>query len=84
MLLTHGAGSGQHAVAAVTTIGHEVSGLRRWALDVQGLSNHNKATCALANKLARICFATLRDKQPFGEAHSLDKKITRGSFAMPA
>ena len=27
-------------------------------------SNHNKATCALANKLARICYATLRDGDP--------------------
>ncbi|WP_264362131.1 hypothetical protein [Ramlibacter tataouinensis] len=25
----------------------------------------NKASCALANKLARICFATLRHQQPF-------------------
>jgi hypothetical protein len=31
-----------------------------------GRSNHNKAACALANKLARICYATLRDKEPFG------------------
>jgi transposase len=32
-----------------------------------GRSNHNKAACALANKLARICYATLRDKEPFAE-----------------
>ncbi len=43
----------------------EVSGVRRWALDVQHRSNHNKAACALANKMARICYATLRDKEPF-------------------
>jgi hypothetical protein len=35
-------------------------------LAVQARSNHNKATCALANKLARICYAVLRDGQPYG------------------
>jgi hypothetical protein len=63
---------------------HEVCGVRRWALDVQARSNHNKAACALANKLARICYATLRDKEPFGEAQQLNKKINRESFVMPA
>lgn len=53
--------------------------------DGQARSNHNKAACALANKLARICYATLRDKEPFGEATlRLAKKISRESFAMPA
>jgi transposase len=28
---------------------------------LQARANHNKAACALANKLARICYATLRD-----------------------
>ena len=60
-------------------------GVRRWALDVQARSNHNKAACALANKLARICYATLRDKEPFGEPTvRLNKKITRESFVMSA
>jgi len=62
----------------------EVCGVRRWALDVQSRSNHNKAACALANKLARICYATLRDKKPFGEDQRLNKKINRESFVMPA
>jgi len=51
---------------------------------VQGRSNHNKATCALANKLARICYATLRDKQRFDEGQSLTRKMNRQAFAMPA
>lgn len=55
----------------------------RWALDVQARSNHNKAACALANKLARICYATLRDKEPFGDGQRLSKKINRESFVMP-
>lgn len=59
-------------------------GFCRWALEVQGRSNHNKATCALANKLARICYATLRDHAPFDEAARLNKKQSRQSFALPA
>ncbi|MFO1376807.1 MAG: hypothetical protein U1F14_07375 [Steroidobacteraceae bacterium] len=46
-------------------------------------ANHNKATCALANKLARICFATLRDHAPYGAAPA-PKKLTRQAFPMPA
>ncbi len=63
--------------------GKEIQGVRRWALEVQGRSNHNKATCALANKLARICYATLRDHKPFDEAARLNRKERRQSFAMP-
>jgi transposase len=51
---------------------------------VQARSNHNKAACALANKLARICYATLRDKEPFEDSQRLSKKINRESFVMPA
>ena len=59
--------------------------MRRWALDVQGRSYHNKAACALANKLARICYATLRDQEPLAEGTVLmSKKITSQAFVMPA
>ncbi|MFG6460965.1 hypothetical protein ACG04Q_05225 [Roseateles sp. DXS20W] len=54
------------------------------ALPVQARSNHNKATCALANKLARICYATLRDHETFDEKAALERKTRRQSFAMPA
>jgi hypothetical protein len=63
--------------------GKEIQGVRRWALEVQGRSTHNKATCALANKLARICYATLRDHKPFDEAARVNRKERRQSFAMP-
>jgi hypothetical protein len=63
--------------------GNSVDGLRQWVLAVQGRSNHNKATCALANKLARICYATLRDGEPYGAAR-LNKKVARAAFALPA
>lgn len=38
-----------------------------WALTLHARSNHNKAACALANKLTRICYATLRDATPYGQ-----------------
>ena len=84
MLLTHGARSVLRAAKVAVGAGREVCGVRRWALDVQGRTNHNKAACALANKLARICYATLRDKQPYGESERLGRKINRESFVMPA
>jgi transposase len=37
--------------------GRNLDRLRNWALAVQARTNHNKATCALANKLARIAWA---------------------------
>ena len=43
---------------------HEVCSVRLWALEVQRRSNHNNAPCALVHKLARICYATLKDKCP--------------------
>lgn len=84
MLLTHGARSVLRAAHATEQAGRSTQGIRRWALEVQARSNHNKATCALANKLARICFATLRDHLPFDEQAGLRKKHSRQSFAMPA
>lgn len=85
MLLTHGARSVLHAAARATITGKQVDGLRQWALNVQARANHNKAACALANKLARICFATLRDAQPYGEpVRRPNKKIERTSFEIAA
>jgi hypothetical protein len=55
----------------------------QWALAVQHRANHNKAACALANKLARICYATLRDGEPYGQPRRLTKKIERTAFALP-
>ncbi|WP_175518410.1 hypothetical protein [Paracidovorax wautersii] len=57
--------------------------MRQWALEGQGRNNHNEAICALANKLARICYTTLRDHKPFDEAARLIRKESRQSFAMP-
>ena len=65
--------------------GRQLDGLRRWALAVQARGNHNKAACALANKLARICYATLRDGEPYtGMVTRMKKKMERSAYVMPA
>ena len=83
MLLTHGARAVLRAAAVARRAGRAIDPLRHWALEVQARSNHNKAACALANKLARICYATLRDGEPYGAAQ-LTKKMQRTAFALPA
>lgn len=84
MLLTHGARSVLRAASVSFSAGRHLDELRSWALKVQGRTNHNKAACALANKLARICYATLRDGEDYGAEHKLNKKLERTSYAMPA
>jgi transposase len=83
MLITHGARSVLRAAAVARNAGRPIDPLRQWAVAIQERSNHNKATCALANKLARVCYATLRDHEPYGVAR-LNRKLDRAAFAMPA
>ena len=35
----------------------DIAPLQRWALDLQARAGHNKATVALANRMARIIWA---------------------------
>ncbi len=89
MLMTHGARSVLRVATVARNQGKAISGIRQWSLAVQGRSNHNKATCALANKIARICYATLRDGEAYRDLSAADrrqrpeKKLNRESFAMP-
>lgn len=83
MLLTHGARAVLRAATLALRAGKHIDPLRQWALALQARSNHNKATCALANKLARICYAVLRDGQPYGVTR-LNKKLERAAFAVAA
>lgn len=83
MLLVHGARSVLRAAAAAAAKGKPLEGLRAWALRLQQRSNHNKATCALANKLARIAYACLRDHAAYAEPARMNKKIERQTFATP-
>jgi hypothetical protein len=45
--------------------GPPLDSLRRWALGIQQRRGPNKATVALANKLARIIWATWRHERSF-------------------
>ena len=61
MLLVHGARSAIWA-------GHrkpDIDRLRVWAMAVEQRRGHNKACCALANKLARIVWAVWRSGEPY-------------------
>ena len=43
--------------------------LQQWALGVEARRGHNKATIAVANKLARIIWAVWTRDVPFGPTH---------------
>ena len=82
MLLTHGARSVLRAATVAQQRGRSLDALRSWALNVQGRTHHNRATCALANKMARICYAVLRDGNDYGVAR-VNRKMQRETYAMP-
>jgi len=58
MLLTHGARAVLLRAGQMQRAGQALNALQRWALALKERTHHNKATCALANKLARIAWAT--------------------------
>ena len=70
MLLTHGARSVLRAASAAKRAGRNLDRLRSWALAVQERTNHNKATCALANKLARIAWAVWVKHERYQSNHA--------------
>ena len=64
-LLIHGARSVLLAARCAQRRGRTLDRLRLWALDLQERRGHNKAAVALANKLARIVWATWRHERDF-------------------
>ncbi|MFO1465457.1 MAG: hypothetical protein U1F35_03295 [Steroidobacteraceae bacterium] len=59
MLLTHGARSVPRAATVATRCGRPLDPLRQWGSGgAEPLQSQQGWACALANKLARICFAT--------------------------
>ncbi len=85
MLLTHGARALLRAATLARQAGRTLDGLRHWATEIQGRTHHNKAACALANKLARICYAVLRDATPYGLPQPRQaKKLNRTAFVVAA
>ena len=64
-LLIHGTRSALNAALMKSNAGKELTRLQRWAPGLAGRVGHNKAACALANKLARIAFAVVRQRREF-------------------
>lgn len=64
-LLIHGARAVLLAAKSAQRRGATLDRLRLWALDLQERRGHNKAAVALANKLARIVWATWRYERDF-------------------
>jgi transposase len=85
MLLTHRARAVLRSATLARQAGRRLDGLRLWITHVEARSNHNKAACAMVNKLACICYASLRDVTPFGEpVVRPNKKLERTAFATAA
>ena len=64
-LLVHGARAVLLAAQNAQRRGKPLDRLRTWALQTQQRCGHNKAAVALANKLARILWATWRTESPY-------------------
>jgi transposase len=76
-LLIHGARSALLAAKTLSHNGHRLDRLRAWALQTEQRRGHNKATVALANKLARVIWATWRYQRAFdGNWHAQSAKAT--------
>lgn len=69
-LLIHGARAVLNAARAARNRGKPLDRLRSWALQIHECSGHNKAAVALANKLARITWATWRYERAFALDHA--------------
>jgi len=65
VLLTHGARAVINAARAAQKAGRPLDRLRQWALGLADRRGHNKATVALANKLARIAWATWHHQRDY-------------------
>jgi transposase len=64
-LLIHGARAVLNAARSAARRGRPLDRLRAWALATAQRCGYNKATVALANKLARIVWATWKYQRPF-------------------
>jgi transposase len=70
-LVTHGARAVLLAAHRAATTTRTVTGLQQWALAVQARRGHNKATVAVANKLARIVWAVWSRDVAYADRRSL-------------
>ena len=65
MLITHGARAVLARAKQLHNAGKPMNSLQRWAWQLNNRVGHNKATCALANKLARSCWAVWKYQRSF-------------------
>ena len=65
MLLTHGARSVLTRAKFLKRTDQQLTPLQQWAAQLEQRVGHNKATCAIANKLARICWAVWTTETSF-------------------
>ena len=68
-LMTHGARAVLARANQIALQGKPLNHLQHWALSLERRAGHNKATCALANKLARICWAVWMHQRSFNQDH---------------
>lgn len=73
-LLVHGARSVLARAKQMAAAGQPLSRLQTWAAQLEQRIGHNKAACALANKLARIAWATWMHGTVFDVNHALAVK----------
>jgi transposase len=64
-LLVRGARSALNAAIMKLNAGKGLTRLQRWAVGLAGRVGHDKAATALANKLARVAFAVVRQGRDF-------------------
>ena len=69
-MLIHGARSALLAANRTRKRGNELTELQQWALCLQDRAGHNKATVALANKMARIIWAVWTKNRVFDGDHA--------------
>lgn len=71
MLLTHGARSVLTRAKSLKRAGKPLNRLQAWACQLEQRVGHNKATCAIANKLARICWAVWKHQRDFDPSRAV-------------
>jgi len=76
-LLVHGARAALQAAQRAAHRDQPLDRLRTWALQTQQRCGPNKATVALANKLARIIWATWRYQRPFDGNWAQPPRVAR-------
>ena len=65
VMLVHGARAIVYTANAAKRAGRPLDALRRWALELRARVGHNKAVVAVANKMARIIWATWYREQDY-------------------